>query len=48
MAIKFTLTKKDYDQDEHTVPTEEFINRILSFKRDVEKLKQIPNTELPK
>lgn len=47
MALKFTLTKKDYDHDERTVPTEEFINRLLSFKRDVEKRKDIPQTELP-
>lgn len=48
MALKFTLKKKDYDKDERTMNAEEFMQRIVSMKRDVEKLKDIPNTELPK
>lgn len=47
MALRFTLKKKDDEKDERTVQSEEFINLMLSFKRDVEKIKQIPNTELP-
>lgn len=47
MALRFTLKKKDDEKDERTVQSEEFINLMLSFKRDIEKIKQIPNTELP-
>lgn len=47
MALRFTLKKKDDEKDERTVQSEEFINLMLSSKRDVEKIKQIPNTELP-
>lgn len=48
MALKFTLKKKDYDKDERTVSTEEFINRMLSSNRDVEQMKELPKTEIPK
>lgn len=48
MALKYTLKKIDYENDERTVPTEEFINRLLSSRRDVDKLKQLPNTEIQK
>lgn len=48
MALKFTLKKKDYDNDERTVPAEEFVNLILSSKRDLDKVKELPNTEIQK
>lgn len=48
MSLKYTLKKVDYENDERTVPTEEFINRLLSSRRDVEQLKEIPNTEIKK
>jgi len=47
MGVKYTLKKKDNEQDERTVGTEEFINRVVSMKkRETEKIKEIPNTEI--
>lgn len=48
MALKYTQKKKDYDHDERTVSAEEFINRLLSSRRDIDKVKEIPNTEILK
>lgn len=49
MGLKYTLKKKDNENDERTVGTEEFINRVVSMKkRETEKLKEIPNTEIKK
>lgn len=45
MALKFTLKKKDYDNDERTVPAEEFINLALSSRRDADQLPDVPKTE---
>lgn len=47
MGLKYTLKKKDNKQDERTVAAEEFINRVVSMKkRETEKIKEIPNTEV--
>lgn len=48
MALKFTLKKKDYDNDERTVPAEEFVNLMLSSNRDQDRIKDIPKTEIQK
>lgn len=43
------MKKKENENDERTVGTEEFINRVVSMKkRETEKLKEIPNTEIKK
>jgi len=47
MGLKYTLKKKDNEQDERTVGTEEFIHRVVSMKkRETETIKEIPNTEV--
>lgn len=49
MAIKYTIKKKDEETDERTVGAEEFIHRVISMKeREIEKIKEIPNTEIKK
>ncbi len=49
MAIKYSIKKKDYKKDERTVQADEFINRVVSMKaREIEKVKEIPNTEIKK
>lgn len=49
MAIKYSIKKKDYKKDERTVQADEFIHRVVSMKaREIEKLKEIPNTEIKK
>lgn len=48
MALRFTLKKKDYADDERTVPADEFINLALSSRRDVDRLPEIPQTEVKK
>lgn len=49
MGIKYTIKKKDDAQDERTVQADEFINRVVSMKaREIEKVKEIPNTEIKK
>lgn len=45
MALKYTLKKKDNENDERTVNAEEFINLALSLKRDIDKVKEVPKTE---
>lgn len=49
MAIKYSIKKKDYKKDERTVQADEFIHRVVSMKvREIEKVKEIPNTEIKK
>ena len=49
MALKYTIKKKDDGKDERTVQVDEFINRVVSMKeREIEKLKEIPKTEIKK
>lgn len=48
MALRFTLKKKDYADDERTVQAEEFVQRMVSTNRDVERRKHIPQTETKK
>lgn len=48
MALRYTLKKKDNENDEHTVPAEEFVNLMLSFKRNIDPIKEIPKTEILK
>ena len=48
MALKYTLKKKDYDNVERTVNAEEFIKLMLSSKRDVDRVKEVPKTEIKK
>lgn len=49
MALKYTIKKKDDAEDGRTVAAEEFIDRIVSMKeREIEKLKEIPKTEIKK
>ncbi|MCH5310518.1 MAG: hypothetical protein J1E57_00930 [Prevotella sp.] len=49
MALKYTLKKKDNENDERTVNASEFIDRLLSLKqRQTEKVKEVPKTETTK
>lgn len=49
MAVRFTIKKKDQEADERTVQAEEFIHRVMSMEqREIEKVKEIPNTEIKK
>lgn len=49
MAIKYSIKKKDYKKDERTVQAEDFIMRVRSMEqRKIEKLNEIPNTEIKK
>ncbi len=49
MAIRYTLKKKEQEEDERTVAADEFAERVLSMKvRETKKLKEIPNTEKKK
>lgn len=48
MALRFTLKKKDHEEDERTVPAEEFVNLMLSFKKTPDRIKEIPKTEMSK
>lgn len=49
MAIKYSIKKKDYKKDDRTVQADEFIHRVVSMKaREIEKVKEIPNTEIKK
>ena len=49
MALKYTIKRKDDAKDERTVQADEFINRVVSMKeREIEKLKEIPKTEIKK
>lgn len=47
MALKFTLKKKDYDNDERTIPSDDFL-ALAAQKADIRRHKEIPQTELPK
>lgn len=47
MGLLYTK-KKDDDKDETTVQADEFINRLISGKRDPEKTKELPKTEIQK
>lgn len=49
MALKYTIKKKDDGKDERTISAEEFIHRVISMKeREIEKIREIPNTEIKK
>jgi len=43
-----TITKKKDDDGEKTVSAIEFINRMVSSKRDPDKNIELPKTEMPK
>ena len=45
MALKYTLKKKDNENDERTVNAEEFINLALSMNRNIDRVKEVPKTE---
>ena len=48
MAIRYTKKKQEDEQRERTVPADDFMKRLVSMKKDPERLKELPRTEIPK
>ena len=48
MGVFTSIKKKEDKEDERTVPTSEFIERITKMQQEKKQLKDIPNTEMPK
>ncbi len=45
MAIRYTKVEKDETRDERVIPSEEFINRMVSLKKIPDQLIEKPKIE---